>query len=471
VSKFKRISFLSLLLVGTLFLSTFTSAIAKTPKSGASCTKLGITKDYKAKKYTCIKSGKKLVWNKGVAIKTAAPAISPTPSPTPIPTPSPTQTENWVETDRSLLKDSKVCKISRPAGYDENIGHYGFPRGANFLPSEGTLRGLILHVDFADAKASITTSQNALPYVEDFSKFWTSMSRSKIRFEIDSLNNWISLPKTAYEYAGEWNHSPQMENYAKEVISRADSFVDFSKYKIVYIIPPDNVKRFFQVGPVMSSGNNTYFSSADGPINNLVIGTSPEISMGGVKWKWLAHETGHLFGIDHPHSYENNDKKLASIFSLMDFGYVAPGLYGIERWIAGWIPENLIRCIDGRDQKGFSYIHKITPLGSSKGDELISIRLSERSSIIAENRQANEFDILPAGYEGLLVYEVDAARVNGPIKPILGSRYVIDQSKPEYNGSRVVGTLRVGESIAFEGIQITVLKKENDSYFVKTERQ
>jgi len=90
----------------TLFLSTFTSAIAKTPKSGASCTKLGITKDYKAKKYTCIKSGKKLVWNKGVAIKTAAPAVAPTPtlSPTPTPTPiiSPTPTPKYPDAPTSF---------------------------------------------------------------------------------------------------------------------------------------------------------------------------------------------------------------------------------------------------------------------------------------------------------------------------------------------------------------------------------
>ena len=90
----------------TLLASTFTAAIAKNPKSGASCTKLGITKDYKAKKYTCIKSGKKLVWNKGVAIKTAAPAVAPTPtlSPTPTPTPiiSPTPTPKYPDAPTSF---------------------------------------------------------------------------------------------------------------------------------------------------------------------------------------------------------------------------------------------------------------------------------------------------------------------------------------------------------------------------------
>ena len=41
------------------------------------------------KTYTCIKSGKKLMWNKGVGVKKPTPAatVSPTPTPTATPTP------------------------------------------------------------------------------------------------------------------------------------------------------------------------------------------------------------------------------------------------------------------------------------------------------------------------------------------------------------------------------------------------
>ena len=45
--------------------------------AGTICTKAGATKIVSNKKYTCIKSGKKLVWDKGVAISTAAPQTSP----------------------------------------------------------------------------------------------------------------------------------------------------------------------------------------------------------------------------------------------------------------------------------------------------------------------------------------------------------------------------------------------------------
>lgn len=40
-----------------------------TPKAGTNCTKVGLKQNYAGKKFTCIKSGKKLVWDKGVAIK------------------------------------------------------------------------------------------------------------------------------------------------------------------------------------------------------------------------------------------------------------------------------------------------------------------------------------------------------------------------------------------------------------------
>ena len=41
-------------------------------KAGATCSKAGATASSSGKKYTCIKSGKKLVWNKGTTIKKVA---------------------------------------------------------------------------------------------------------------------------------------------------------------------------------------------------------------------------------------------------------------------------------------------------------------------------------------------------------------------------------------------------------------
>lgn len=49
-----------------LLISLVPAYSATPPKAGAACSKQGVTKTYQGKKYTCVKSGKKLVWNKGV---------------------------------------------------------------------------------------------------------------------------------------------------------------------------------------------------------------------------------------------------------------------------------------------------------------------------------------------------------------------------------------------------------------------
>ena len=85
-------------------------------KSGSACTKLGANSIVSGKKYTCIKSGKKLVWDKGVLIKKPTVVVQeipkvepiPTPSSTPTPTPSPTPTRDpkYPVQGQSCLKDS-----------------------------------------------------------------------------------------------------------------------------------------------------------------------------------------------------------------------------------------------------------------------------------------------------------------------------------------------------------------------------
>ena len=77
---------LRVLLFAFLLSAPLTPSISATPpKAGAICSKAGITKNYNGKKYTCVKSAKKLVWNNGVAIK------APNPAPTSTPTPNRTQ--------------------------------------------------------------------------------------------------------------------------------------------------------------------------------------------------------------------------------------------------------------------------------------------------------------------------------------------------------------------------------------------
>ena len=71
---------------------------------GTACKVLNQKVTYLNKSYTCIKTGKKLVWNKGVVVVKPTPIASATPTPTPtetptqVPTPTPTPTPTVVPT-------------------------------------------------------------------------------------------------------------------------------------------------------------------------------------------------------------------------------------------------------------------------------------------------------------------------------------------------------------------------------------
>ena len=104
-------------------------------KAGASCKKAGQTSTYMGKKYTCIKSGKKLVWNKGVAVPTPKPSVTPTPTAigdpigaigstptptptttTPTPTPTPTRT---IDPTRAVQGQACIRNSGDVVGYND----------------------------------------------------------------------------------------------------------------------------------------------------------------------------------------------------------------------------------------------------------------------------------------------------------------------------------------------------------------
>ncbi len=82
----KSLQFLALLISLSL---TQLPAIASV-KAGGTCTKQGVKQISSGKSFTCIKQGKKLVWNKGVVLKKPVAPVVAQPQPLPTPSASPT---------------------------------------------------------------------------------------------------------------------------------------------------------------------------------------------------------------------------------------------------------------------------------------------------------------------------------------------------------------------------------------------
>ena len=97
-------------LIGCLALSLNLSVATAAVKPGTTCKTLGQTSTSAGMKYTCIKSGKKLVWSKGVKVVKATPAPATTQTPAPVPSitqaPAAANFEPWsINIDAKSLSD------------------------------------------------------------------------------------------------------------------------------------------------------------------------------------------------------------------------------------------------------------------------------------------------------------------------------------------------------------------------------
>ena len=110
-------------LVLTLNLSTATAAV----KPGTTCKKLGQISKSAGMKYTCIKSGKKYVWSKGVGTKSNSPTAPASSSPSSSATPKSSCPTPLLQTPVDL---SKVTSILYPG--QERGGNYKAHGGFGF---------------------------------------------------------------------------------------------------------------------------------------------------------------------------------------------------------------------------------------------------------------------------------------------------------------------------------------------------
>ena len=85
--------------------------------AGTKCTKVGTTKTVSKVKYFCVKSGTKLIWNKGTVIKTTPkPSVSATAKPSVSATPTPSQSATQSPSpSKSATQSASPSKSATPS--------------------------------------------------------------------------------------------------------------------------------------------------------------------------------------------------------------------------------------------------------------------------------------------------------------------------------------------------------------------
>ena len=418
------------------------------PKTGAVCPKVGKTEDLGSKRYTCVKSGKKLVWNKGVSLPKQASTQNDSKSGS-APSNSKEIAVIYPVTARETYSNLDSCKVKTTLKSSESIG---FPRSSTAIPSLGSVKGVTLFVEFPDLKDDgnplrVWKTQQ-VPTAE---KFYKIASYGKLEFKVDLVEKVYLINKSVLTYNLDTHHDAPPKPNAKphelvlDAMTAADPDVDFSKYDYVNVVTPATTMIGFEGATgLQSTYDGKLFQRATfGPIREYV--DSPS------KYNWLVHESGHLLGMLHPYSYDNSGFIIPTWDLMGDAATPNSEYLAWNKFLLGWLDSTQINCLDSATKS--SSVHLITPLTeNAPGVKTTIVRISETQAIVLENRRRSSLNPIEENQAGVLVYLVD-----GTVNPGKGAVTILYSNLTRTFDNRLVGTLKPGDSVKHQNVTLKVL--------------
>ncbi len=424
----RQITFLSIL---SLFLSLPLIPVNAATKAGDACKKAGIKSIASGKTFTCIKSGKKLVWDKGIKVVAGS---NPTPASAP-----------------TNITD---CKLPVADGRgDVSIG--GWPRIDERLKSTGDVTATVVMVDFSDAPASMTPT-DAFARISPSADVFKEMSYGKLNYAFKPQLKWYRMSKKSSDYvAGGWTFNKHRD-YITEAAKLADADVDFSKTDSLIILANPDARGMGYSGPAFAATRKSGITLDGKYISN---GATSAYDLNDWKSIWLNHEVTHTLGLVDLYAFtqsnpanRHDNLRYTGEFSYMGFSSYesnAPSLLAFERWNLGWINDSQINCL-----KDFKSTILISPVQTSGGVKAVIIPISRTKALVIESRRASGIDKNIAK-SGALVYVVDSSIQSGqgPVK-VFPSDVTSD---PRY----LKAPRALGESVTTEGITVKVTKSDD----------
>ena len=419
-------------------------------KSGDACKKIGQTATANNKKFTCVKSGKKLVWNKGVALPTPTPVATPTPTatPTPVATPTPTPTPTPVATPtpkaivgdpcsvvgesisnqqgflecREIankqkkyvqlsmtnpdlpLQDSPLpltnCRVSDQRAVKNNWDFAtAFPIIWSPLKRLGSNKVLFIPIDFSDNPGSGSPSDLYGPDMRKFKEWVKWYSNGKFSINIETSEKWIraAKPSTAYEpYMGHSN--PDMKTGFEMLMKDSENIFDYSTIDAVFLIFPSDLNTFKRESGIHSAPVNTN----KGLLNIGIYATGKSLyNLKYELWFWLTHEMLHAWGI------MQHAPALPAVLSV-NTGSVGPGqsLITWDSMIMDWANASDLWCTDLATLTSSNVV--LSPLErEQKGVKSAMVKIGASKVLVLESHRKDKWGKFSNGTYGVTAYVVD----------------------------------------------------------------
>jgi M6 family metalloprotease-like protein len=424
-------------------------------KAGATCKTKGQVKTLSGLKYTCITSGNKLLWSKGVFVK------KPTPTAQGIANALPSQPSS----------DINLCKLnennSNRRGTGENALPTGFPSVPSLTRKSGTVKWALVPIDFSDIKGDSNFRSRVDTQMNLLSEWFNTVSEGKFKVEWVVAKNWTTLPGKSSDYKIPFSdgpdRSPAIAAFWNKAINESDKNFDYTNIQTVNFILPLTqtvVTESLQGFPWEQAVKNHV--TQEGKISSFSIPGVFFNKENRQYWSYWAHEFGHAMALPHIGSSREPNPFLGLDIMGNQDGYTRE-LTGWMRFVAGWLDDEKVYCQEL--QKLVSTDLTLVPLsGTKNGIKMAVIPISESKALIVELRRETKFSCaMPTKKNGVLTYVYDATRSHGenfliPLTPA-GRSNESSSNCPVSPFPDPI--LRQGEKMKFEGVTIEVLESKD----------
>lgn len=519
----KLIAFLSVL---SLSVSLPLIPVIAAVKAGSSCNPEGTTSVVGSKTFTCIKSGKKLVWNKGVSKSNESGNLERDWA-------SMRSTDagfinkynGWMTYEKDLSgklgeiqsayfnysRDSGMyriakyelgtrrpsatlssassdlpisqCQISDPPNASNargfpNLLNSGYRDYINSIKVPGPKMIVQVIPIFApDSARSVKSPGEDYDVYLDFIKSWAEYSSDgESNIQIKVPKNYLPFSKNLATYGlthlNNWNN-PENIRFANDLISEVDPAIDFSGTDaVLVVVPPGTQHRVFQQAVVKEFNTNEGKIKSGMTTTPLTLtgldqldGANKRLSNFIVPYWWL-HEFYHAgYGLlDHHGPQASTDSYGLGEWTLMSGN--GGDLSAWEKWILGFITDSQVHCLNTSQ----SQTRWIAPSSvKTKEKKLIVIPLSQTKGIVIESiRPAGLYYKIPKLSNGVLIYELnlDVRDPGLELKLVLPTNRNPDQPPTWLSQA----TLREGESVVSIGHKITIVESGTFGDVVKVEK-
>lgn len=364
-----------------------------------------------------------------------------------------------------------TCKIKDATFPQDNSDGYvgsGFPPPPYSLAGQGEINLLWIPVNFSDNKVPnllYEQAKNTARQTEDFYRF-NSYGRVKLNVIVPSQKNSINLPNTVKYYENLW--AANTTNVTQFLLDQFTLSAGAKIDAVMWLFPQGK----YRIVQEFSSGRTTFYSLGSNSIPAArIYGLHTELESIGVNG--FDHGVGHalysfedlyIFG---GYSASGKNEQPGNGWDVMIGG---GEFFGWSRWIAGWMKDSEVVCLESKLEPQTIYIKT---LQDPDGPKLITIPVSDSKVILAEYRTNTLKSVIKKyqicdkktgnqckyryRYSGLLLYNLDTTRSHG------NAPYRVAKTDAEK-------LLEVGDSVVYEDFQFAVKGADAEGIYVEVSK-